>query len=114
MFSENCRIPLDSDQRLSVYENVGSSTIVLSPGETVKNHKYAIFNCSNVIEHKYEPFNRRFKCVRGQWIEAERNPEWTFGNNGTFPECREGTIELYLIDQIISCYKCVLNVTINF
>lgn len=76
-----------------------SRVISLSPGSTVTNGDHVYLNCSKVSEHKYEPLNRRFKCVKGQWIEDEKDPNWDFGNNGTFPKCREGKCM-----QRISCF----------
>ncbi|XP_060575423.1 sushi, von Willebrand factor type A, EGF and pentraxin domain-containing protein 1-like [Ruditapes philippinarum] len=87
---DRCKVPYEYDTRLSIYDKFRVS---LSGGSVVEVGHFVYFNCSKAGDDMYEPVNRRFKCINGQWIEDERDKLWKFGNNGTFPECRKTICE---------------------
>ncbi|XP_053380074.1 sushi, von Willebrand factor type A, EGF and pentraxin domain-containing protein 1-like [Mercenaria mercenaria] len=87
---DKCVIPYEFDVRLSVTDR---RRVSLSGGSVVEVGDFVYFNCSKAGESKYEPLNRRFKCVNGLWKEAERDRNWKLGYNGEFPSCRAAICE---------------------
>ncbi|XP_060591160.1 sushi, von Willebrand factor type A, EGF and pentraxin domain-containing protein 1-like [Ruditapes philippinarum] len=87
---DRCKVPYDYDTLLSISDRYRVS---LSGGSVVEVGDFVYFNCSKAGDDIYEPVNRRFKCINGEWIEDERDKSWKFGNNGTFPKCRKANCE---------------------
>ena len=85
--TDPCVVPYEFDSLISISNR---QFISLSGGSVVEDGDLVYFNCSKASELAYEPFNRRFKCMKGLWIEDDRDKTWKFGNNGTFPKCRKG------------------------
>ncbi|WAR31154.1 hypothetical protein MAR_033696, partial [Mya arenaria] len=69
--------------------------VTASSMEAIAHGKFVDFNCEIGANNiKYEPRNRRFRCDRGKWLEANRRGDsWSLGNNGTFPKCRPAKCE---------------------
>lgn len=82
-FLEKCIVPPNKNWRMSVTNEEG---VALSSESVVNNEQVVTFDCFG----DSEPHDRKFKCVKGQWIEDDNDADWKFGNNGSFPECREG------------------------
>ncbi|XP_045188036.2 uncharacterized protein LOC123545785 isoform X2 [Mercenaria mercenaria] len=85
-----CIVPDEIDQRLSIFDR---KRVTISSGSLVEDGNFVFFNCSDVDELGYEPWNRQFKCHNGLWVESERDRNWKLGNNGAFPACRKAVCE---------------------
>ncbi|WAR31158.1 hypothetical protein MAR_033700, partial [Mya arenaria] len=69
--------------------------VTASSMEAIAHGNFVDFNCEIGANNiKYEPRNRRFRCDRGKWLEANRRGDsWSLGNKGTFPKCRPAKCE---------------------
>ncbi|KAL4218671.1 Epidermal growth factor-like protein 7 [Mactra antiquata] len=83
-----CVIPLDYEIEMSMYKLTSKTIVHLSAIRAVQHGELVLFVCNKVDDHLYEPSRRRFHCIHGNWMEADR-PSYIHGNNGTFPKCRK-------------------------
>lgn len=90
--SENCKIPDEYDSRLTLYVYIDGSTVGLSRGMTVKHGSSAYFKCTNSETEHFEPYDTRFECMNGKWLEDATHKEWLNINYSYFPHCRQGEI----------------------
>ena len=66
--------------------NVQHRRSVITGGVTIKHTETATFDC----RRGEEPQDREFECDDCAWIPQVDDKNWTFENNGAFPQCRNG------------------------